>query len=267
MSANVVTGAKNYSVNLQGPDCDNTEGYSLRDRDDVAVVFSLPQYNTAGGRDRCEVLVTTDSSRKVQYVIETVKFNECGIDITVKDDRNTYHHFTCSSKKNAPYYGKSIGNSIRIQTRLITPESRGYEFRMKLKNDLGAAFLIEQTTLQYRSCFNERNPQWTSSICFIVAYGTEISQYGTEISQYGTEISQYDTEISLYGTEISLYGTEISQYDTEISQYVMEISQYGTEISQYGTENCRPARPPIHTNVLCDFPKPGCCSVQSTKSC
>ncbi|KAK6995326.1 hypothetical protein BgiMline_011994 [Biomphalaria glabrata] len=85
----LVDGAKNYSVDLQGPGCDTVDGYFLKDKNDTAVVFSLPLSNAMPGRDRCEVLVKTDVTRKIQYVLESIKFNECGIDIYISDDKNT----------------------------------------------------------------------------------------------------------------------------------------------------------------------------------
>ncbi|XP_055883927.1 uncharacterized protein LOC106058050 [Biomphalaria glabrata] len=151
----LVDGAKNYSVDLQGPGCDTVDGYFLKDKNDTAVVFSLPLSNAMPGRDRCEVLVKTDVTRKIQYVLESIKFNECGIDIYISDDKNTNHHFQCSNANIGPVFGKSTENYLRVRTRLATSGTRHFEFKMQLKNDLGPALYVEQTTIKATSSFSK----------------------------------------------------------------------------------------------------------------
>ncbi|CAL1526529.1 unnamed protein product [Lymnaea stagnalis] len=145
--------AQKYSVDLSGPGCDNADGYYLRDMDDIASVFSIPQYNSMATRDHCDVVIRADEGRRIQYLIDMIKFNECGVEIYIFDnpsiDSNPIHLIKCSDGSKPPIYGKSKYNIIRIRVRKATPQSRIFEFRMQLKNDLGPTLQFENAASQY----------------------------------------------------------------------------------------------------------------------
>lgn len=145
--------AQKYSVDLSGPGCDNADGYYLKDMDDMASVFSIPQYNSIATRDHCDVVIRADEGRRIQYLIDMIKFNECGVQIFIYDnptiDVNPLHLIKCSDGSKPPIYGKSKFNIIRIRVRKATPQSRIFEFRMQLKNDLGPTLEYEHAKSQY----------------------------------------------------------------------------------------------------------------------
>ncbi|KAK6995327.1 hypothetical protein BgiMline_011995 [Biomphalaria glabrata] len=148
-SRHFASGATSYSVDLSGPGCDNNEGYALKDMNDEAVVFALPQYNAVATRDHCDVKLTTDEGRRIQFLIDMIKFNECGIEIFIFDtliDANPIYYLRCSDNSKPPIFGKSKFNYLRIRVRKATPESRVYEFRLKAKNDLGPTLQFEQAS-------------------------------------------------------------------------------------------------------------------------
>lgn len=47
------------------------------------------------------------------------------------------HIIRCADNSKTPIYGKTRFNVLRIRVRKTTPQSRVFEFSMKLKNDLG----------------------------------------------------------------------------------------------------------------------------------
>lgn len=74
------------TVDLSGPGCDNLDGYYLQDINDMATVYALPQYNAVATRDHCDVAIRADSNRRIQYLIDLIKFNECGVEIYIYDN-------------------------------------------------------------------------------------------------------------------------------------------------------------------------------------
>ncbi|KAH9512719.1 hypothetical protein Btru_038007 [Bulinus truncatus] len=139
-------------MDLSGPGCDNIDGYYLKDMNDAASIFSLPQFNAVATRDHCDVKIVTDEGRRIQYLIDMIQFKECGIEIFIFDtliDSNPLHILKCGDESKPPIYGKSKFHYLRIRVRKSTPESRIFEFRMLTKNDLGPTLQYERASENY----------------------------------------------------------------------------------------------------------------------
>ncbi|CAL1526531.1 unnamed protein product [Lymnaea stagnalis] len=136
--------ARNITIDLSGPGCDNILDYQLKGKDDLATVYSVRQRNAAGSRDHCDVTVSTVKGSRIQYLIEVIQFDECGQEIYIYDDRTfdsaLLHRLRCTDNNNVPLFGKSKDDVIRIRVRKPMPEQNLFEFRMRLKNDLGPDF-------------------------------------------------------------------------------------------------------------------------------
>ncbi|BFZ08181.1 hypothetical protein BsWGS_11220 [Bradybaena similaris] len=141
------------NVDLTGPGCDSLDGYYLKTADDMITLYAYPQYNTMATRDHCDVTVRADQYRRIQYIIETIYFNECGVEIIIYDsptiDANQIYSITCSYNSRVPIQGKTRYNVLRLRVRKTTPESRAFSFSMRMKNDLGPPFSFEQDAASY----------------------------------------------------------------------------------------------------------------------
>lgn len=73
-------------VDLSGPGCDSLDGYYLKNADDIISAYALPQYNTIATRDHCDVTIRADPGRRIEYMIESIFFNECGVEIRMYDN-------------------------------------------------------------------------------------------------------------------------------------------------------------------------------------
>ena len=78
-----------FVVDLAGGGCDGLDdGYFLKDADATITVFHEPQYNTLATRDRCEVTIRSNPGTRIEYLVENIQFQECGVTIYLYDIPN-----------------------------------------------------------------------------------------------------------------------------------------------------------------------------------
>ncbi|XP_059169817.1 uncharacterized protein LOC131951422 [Physella acuta] len=134
-------------VDLNGAGCDASEGFYLKDLNDLADVFAYIHTSAMATRDHCDVTLRADAGHVLQYKIEQIQFYECGIDIIIYDnptqDVDPLHVIKCQDNAKV-ICGKSRTNYIRIRVRKATPQTKNYQFRMKLRSDLGAPFYCDE---------------------------------------------------------------------------------------------------------------------------
>ncbi|GFR77032.1 hypothetical protein ElyMa_002228100 [Elysia marginata] len=133
--------ATDETIDLRGPGCDKIGGYTITDENEVMTVENVPNYNALPSRDHCDVTIRAAQARRIQYLISLIKFNECGIEVLIFDSLSLTtvpkHRIKCGSETEVPIKGMTDYNVLRIRVRQTTPQSRHYEFLMRLKNDLG----------------------------------------------------------------------------------------------------------------------------------
>lgn len=71
-------------VNLSGSGCDHADGYYLKNADDIISLHPHQQSDTT--YNSCNVTVRTDQGRRIEYLIDTIEFVNCGVEIKLLDN-------------------------------------------------------------------------------------------------------------------------------------------------------------------------------------
>ncbi|CAG5119665.1 unnamed protein product, partial [Candidula unifasciata] len=121
-------------------DCNQLAHYSIQNGDDIVHVFAPSESNIFTTQSECDLKITTDLGRTLEYKIDTVSIANCGVEIQVFDNA-TKETVTCKDNK-IPIHGKTNLNVLRLNIRKIIPEFAAFSFGMRIKNDLGTSQAI-----------------------------------------------------------------------------------------------------------------------------